>query len=452
MAGIRLFEPVWQQVAGHLLDRDGEHFAFLLADFTMSRNEPVFLVREVLLLPDEQARLGPDGWELSTTAIVNVVNAAIRSGAALIEAHNHGGPLPRFSPTDRAGLKEFVPYVFDSLPGFPYAATVWGDSTVYGDWFLPTGEQGQLDSVLVIGDRLRQVVSTTEVLEDADTRFDRQMPWFTEAGQRAIRKLRVAVVGASGTGGPVIQQLASLGIRKFTVVDPDRVDQVNLARIPYATPADVGSLKTAVARRYLKSVLPTAEVREIPDTVRSEHALGALTDVDLIVGCVDNDGARLVLNGLALAYAIPYLDVGVGITAEHGLVTEAGGRVALVLPGGPCLSCMDQLDITEARYFLQDSEQQELQRRFGYVTGVDLPDPAVGPLNALLAASGVNELAAILTGARSPAHLTVYDLLGLAYQQQTQRLAPQTTRRNPNCLECLNAGQGDRARISRYVV
>lgn len=440
----------WQKASRHLLDNSSEHFAFLLCDYTISRGEPVFLIQDVMTVPDEEVRLGRDGWELSTRALVDVLNGAVRRGMALIEAHNHGGPLPRPSPTDRTGLEEFIPYIFDSIPGAPYAATVWGDSTIYGEWFLPTGEQGRLDSVLVIGDRLRQMVSTSESSE-VKAHFDRQLPWFTVVGQKAIRQLRVAVVGASGTGAPAIQQLVSLGVRKYTVVDPDQVETINLTRIPYATPADVGSLKTAVARRYIKTVVPTAEVLEIPETVCSIEALDALTDVDIIIGCVDNDGARLVLNEVALAYMIPYLDLGVGITARNGLVGEAGGRVALVLPEGPCLNCMGQLDVKEASYFLQKPEQQELQRRLGYVSGIDIPDPAVGSLNTLLAAAGVNELAAYLTGARSPCPLTVYDLLGLAYDVQSQRISPQRVRRNQKCLECLNAGKGDRARISRYV-
>jgi hypothetical protein len=64
---------------------------------------------------------------------------------------------------------------------------------------------------------------------------------------------------------------------------------------------------------------------------------------------VDNDGARLVLNELAVSYGIPYFDLGVGIEAPEGRITEAGGQLAVVLPGGPCLLCMEMLD-KEAAY------------------------------------------------------------------------------------------------------
>ena len=72
----------------------------------------------------------------------------------------------------------------------------------------------------------------------------------------------------------------------------------------------------------------------------------------MIFGCVDNDGARLVLNELALAYRIPYFDLGVGINATDGVVSEAGGQVTAVVPSGPCLNCMDLIDREEASYIL----------------------------------------------------------------------------------------------------
>ena len=90
-----------------------------------------------------------------------------------------------------------------------------------------------------------------------------------------------------------------------------------------------------------------------------------LKGVDVVFGCVDNDGARLILNELAIAYNIPYFDVAVGIDAPDGEVVDVGGRVAVVLPGGPCLDCMGQIEADEAAYFLASPEEQIEQVKRG---------------------------------------------------------------------------------------
>jgi hypothetical protein len=52
----------------------------------------------------------------------------------------------------------------------------------------------------------------------------------------------------------------------------------------------------------------------------------------------------------------PYFDVAVGIDANQGLVSSAGGRAAVVLPSGACLYCMGEIDPIEPRYFLSSEE------------------------------------------------------------------------------------------------
>src|SRR5437867_3685805 len=111
MGVVRIPTPVFQTVRKHLFSTRGEHFAFMLARVAWSERKPVFMVRDAILIPDREVKVTKTGWELTTEAILAVVNAAIRSGDAIIEAHNHGGRTPRFSPTDVEGLKDFSSYV-----------------------------------------------------------------------------------------------------------------------------------------------------------------------------------------------------------------------------------------------------------------------------------------------------------------------------------------------------
>ncbi|MDQ3779795.1 MAG: hypothetical protein M3354_04485 [Chloroflexota bacterium] len=145
MSTIRIPESIWEKINDHLFSRPSEHFAFMLANHKSSANSPIFLVQSAHLIPDELVTVTKSGWELNSQAIVDVINAAVRKNLALIEVHNHGGVRPRFSFTDREGFEEFPPYVLASLPGRAYGATVWGDSTIYGEYFLPDGQKGRID-------------------------------------------------------------------------------------------------------------------------------------------------------------------------------------------------------------------------------------------------------------------------------------------------------------------
>lgn len=449
MATIRIPSEVWSKTYAHLYTRPGEHFAFFLAAWTLSKGRPVFVVKDVVLIDDGEVEISRTGWSLSINAITRAINAAVHSNCALIEIHNHGGDLPRFSGTDRAGFREFAPYVLDSLRGRPYGATVWGDSTIYAEYFMSDGRSGVVKSVVIYGDRLDQWVSRDNDLADPAPRFDRQTPWFTAIGQRKLGRLKLALVGLGGTGSPLLQNLVYLGARDFLIIDPDTSDETSMNRLVTATVADIETPKVILGRRLVKSVAPEATVKVIQKQLQSAKVLDALKGVDVIFGCVDNDGARVVLNEIALAYHIPFFDLAVGIDAKDGHVDGAGGRLAVVLPGGLCLYCMNQIDVEEARYWLSNEEQREFMRRQGYVTGMDIKAPSVVALNAALAAAATNEFTIYISGARPTQPLSELDLLGIGRSVKGQWLTPVQVSRKLGCPACEHSGIGDQAGIER---
>src|SRR5207249_1592403 len=131
------------------------------------------------------------------------------------------------------------------------------------------------------------------------------------------------------------------------------------------------------------------------------------------VGGLHHAPARLTLNEIAVAYGIPYFDLAVGIDAEDGRVTGAGGRVAVVLPDGPCIHCMGEIDANEARFNLSAPEEQAQQIARGYVRGMNVRAPAVVSLNGAIAAAATNEFAIFVSGLR-PVHPYIeLDLLGV---------------------------------------
>jgi molybdopterin-synthase adenylyltransferase len=450
MAVVRIPERVFAAIRAHLLSTPGEHFAFMLARVSVSGGAPVFLVEDAIIIPDREVAWTRHGFELQTEALLDAINAAVRSGRSLIEVHNHGGTQPRFSHTDRLGLEEIVPYVLSSLAGRPYAATVWGDHTVYGEFFTPGGRSGVVRSIAVSRPHLQQLVSRDDDEAPLEAAFDRQLPWFSGAGQRSLGRLRAGIVGNGGTGSQLLKDLVYLGVRDFVLVDDDIAEDTNMNRLVTAEAADVGTPKVILGRRLIKAVAPAAQVIAIRARIQSSEAIDRLRGVDVLFGCVDNDGARLILNEIALAYSIPYFDLGVGIDATDGVARAAGGRVAAVLPGGPCLACMGELDFNEARYFLSSPEQQALQRERGYVQGMDVKAPAVVSLNGTIASMAVTEFAMLLSRVRPVNLYSELDLLGSGRPIKSQWVTPVTVQANPACLQCLSAATCDDSGVQRY--
>jgi molybdopterin/thiamine biosynthesis adenylyltransferase len=263
--------------------------------------------------------------------------------------------------------------------------------------------------------------------------------------------LKFGIVGLGGNGGPIVQNLVYLGARDFVLVDHDDSSETNMNRLVTASAADVGTPKVVLARRMIKLVAPDARVHAIQKRLESVEALDALKGMDVLISCPDNDGVRVILNELSLAYRVPYFDLGVEIgVAEDGHIEAAGGRLAAVLPDGPCLYCMNLIDADEARYYLSSAAEQDVIRRQDYITGMDIDAPSVVGLNAAVAAAAVNELSMYLSGLRRVQPLTILDLLGTGKRLKAQWMVPAEVARKPGCPACEAAGSGDACRIERY--
>jgi hypothetical protein len=262
--------------------------------------------------------------------------------------------------------------------------------------------------------------------------------------------MRAAVVGLGGIGSQIVQNLTYLGVRDFVLVEDDDADDTNMNRLVTAMAADVATPKAILARRLIKSVAPDAGVRVVAHKVQSVEALDALKGVDVIFGCVDNDGGRLILNDLALAYGVPFFDSAVAIEASGGCVDAAGGRVAVVVPGGPCLVCMGEIDRYEAAFFLGSPDQQAHQRARGYVHGLEVGAPSVVSLNAVAAGVAVNEFAVFASGIRPLNFFTEFDLMGSGRAVKSQWLVPTRYEADSGCVACLTKGAADASGIERY--
>lgn len=422
----------WHAIETHLAEDSLERFAFALTRTVSNALEgPVLEVEGVELMQDDEIEHDHTGSTILGAALDRVHNRAVTQQQGLVEFHNHALGPARFSPTDETGLEPMAEYIIDLLDGRPYGAAVRANGTLHAEWFRPEDhgiERGTFRSVTVVDERLRLL--NARPLEEA--RFHRQVPILGQSGQASLRQLRIAVIGEGGTGSHAVSLLAYLGIRDFLLLDDDVIDTTSLNRVVTADPADIDAPKTLVARRRVLTLDSDATVRAHGGlTPRGDHR--ELCETDLLVGCVDSDGPRHLLNELAVDSGVPYLDIGTGVDPETD-PPSTGARVAFVLPGRPCLTCTEELDPLEVARWYKPVEQQDLDRAHGY--GTNEAAPSVVYLNGLAVNAAITELVAWITGTRSPASRLDIDVDGDTAVPGIRVAPTNDMTRRPGCIDC----------------
>lgn len=235
-------------------------------------------------------------------------------------------------------------------------------------------------------------------------RFDRQIRLFGREGQARLERARVGIVGLGGLGSHVAQQLALLGSRSIRLIDADTVNESNLNRLVGGSAADFDAArpKVEVAERLILAVTPDADVDTLPESFISKRGVGLIRRCDYVFGCVDSDPARLVLNEVCQAFAIPFIDIATDVPKQKDGPIRFGGRMIFSTGGELCVVCTAVLDSEAVRLGLMNQAQRlEDDAIYGVPRGdVDGTGPAVVSLNGVLASIAVTEFMVEVTGLR----------------------------------------------------
>ncbi len=160
-----------------------------------------------------------------------------------------------------------------------------------------------------------------------------------------VRRARVVVVGAGALGNEVLKNLALIGVGSIAVFDFDDVEASNLTRSVLYRQKDVGRSKARVAAERVTEI--NSDVRAVGFDGNINFTLGAglVASADVVIGCVDNREARLLLNTLCTR---------IGQTWVDAAIADMHGEVRVFGPGeGACYECT-----------LTDRDYAEISRRY----------------------------------------------------------------------------------------
>jgi len=156
---------------------------------------------------------------------------------------------------------------------------------------------------------------------------------------RILGDCAVTIVGLGGGGSHIAQQLTHLGVTKFLLIDPDRVEESNLNRLVGATAEDATqkTQKTLTASRLMRGINPRVHADCLDGKWQEFHQF--LRGSDIVFGCLDTYRDRYELEITARRYLVPYIDIGMDVNEVEGGFSVSG-QVILSMPGCLCMRCL----------------------------------------------------------------------------------------------------------------
>ena len=159
------------------------------------------------------------------------------------------------------------------------------------------------------------------------------LPEVGGAGQAALAKAKVVLIGLGGIGSPALQYLAGAGVGSLVLVDDDRVDPSNLQRQTIYREDETGHAKAELGEVWVREFDPDLEVRWVRDRVTAANAAALVAGADLVLDGCDNFATRLAVSDACVAARVPLLSAAVG--RFQGQVGAFAGH----LPDQPCYRC-----------------------------------------------------------------------------------------------------------------
>jgi molybdopterin/thiamine biosynthesis adenylyltransferase len=194
-------------------------------------------------------------------------------------------------------------------------------------------------------------------------------------GQIKLLQSAVAVVGAGGLGGTIIELLARQGIGHIIIIDNDRFAEQNLNRQLMSTEKNLGKYKTLVAAKRVAQINSAVTVTTFVEKLTKDNACKLLKGAQVVADGLDNLPSRFAVENACRSLGIPLV---------YGTIAGFCGQLTTIFPEDAGLCCI---------YGSSDRfPEQGIEVKIG--------NPSATP--AVVAAWQVQEIVKIITGIGKP--------------------------------------------------
>lgn len=390
----------YDQIKTHLYPGDNlEAVVVGLCGRLVNNEVHKLLVNEIVLIPHSECNRTPDFVSWKTDRIIQLLEKAAKYNYAILKIHSHPGGYEQFSSLDDDSDNRLFSSVFGwTDTDHPHASSVMlPDGRIFGRMFHSELNTEALNKINVAGDVIK-VWDYSENKSNGSEIDMRTVQAFGEGTFSLLKKFKIGVIGCSGTGSPVIEQLVRLGVGDLVLVDPDEVELKNLNRILNTKRAD------AISKRFKVDVLKEAilsfdlgtSVKTFSKNIYNDlHCLRKLAECDILFGCVDSVDGRDLINRISTYYIIPYFDLGIKLEADGaGGISKIVGTVNYIQPGKSSLmsrGLYDSEDLKAAGLYRMYPKQYPNLVKNSYIKNLNVNRPAVISVNMMIASYAINE-------------------------------------------------------------
>ena len=157
-------------------------------------------------------------------------------------------------------------------------------------------------------------------------------------GQQRLLAAHALIVGAGGLGSPVALYLATAGVGRITLMDPDHVDLGNLQRQIAHNQSRLGLPKAESAAASMRAINPDVRVHAL--VVRADAALldEWVPQAQVVLDCSDNFVTRHAVNAACVRHRVPLVSgAAIGWDAQVSVYDSRQ-------PQAPCYACIFPAD------------------------------------------------------------------------------------------------------------
>lgn len=387
-----------EELQRHLFPGDGLEAAALLLCVQVGACRNKLLGREIIAVPYERCIRAANSITWPGEYVEAAIDRAALQGDIVIAVHSHPGGLYAFSHTDDESDRILMPALRHGTERMAGSAIMIPDGAIRARLYTKDHTATAIDLVMAAGADIH--LWWSEGAKAAGPPAPAMA--FSSAMRAWLAQLSVCIIGVSGTGSIIAEQLARLGVAEIILIDFDRLEERNLNRILNSSLAEIGSYKVEMFAGAIRRYRSDCDVIALPDSVWTHEAILAASEADFLFSCVDTAEGRHVADRLGAYFAMPLFDVGVAIPTEAKAdgsrrISEVYGRVDYVYPGGSSLMDRGVYDATllEAEYLARAAPHALSQKiADGYLSGMAEEAPGVITLNMRAASACIIEFLA----------------------------------------------------------
>src|ERR1700730_5701312 len=251
------------QLRQHLLPGDGLEAAALLLCAEVGESRKKLLAREWIPVSHARCARMHDSVTWPGEYVESAIDRAAERGDIVIAVHSHPGGLFVFSRDDDESDRTLMLALRHGTKRAAGSAIMIPTGAMRARLYESDHAATPIDLVMMAG-------ADIEIWWNDSATDAGPLPppmAFTSDMSAWLKRMSVCVIGVSGTGSIVAEQLARLGVGEIILIDYDKLEARNLNRILNSSRSGIGSYKVEMFADAIRRYRTDCKIVPVPSSI-----------------------------------------------------------------------------------------------------------------------------------------------------------------------------------------